>query len=262
MPLTTQAPRVLAAAAITAAFGLSSANLTAQAPTELPFGPGEQLTYTVRVSKLGTVGRGTMTVDGPVTVRDVETYVLRFSLRARFGFLTAEDRTSSWIDPQRMATLRFHKHERHPLSKYDEKVELFPQDGHWERSPSDTGVSPTDAPLDELSFIYFVRTLPLVPDTTYELTRHFESGRNPIQVKVVRRDTLITEAGTFPTVFVELRVKDPRRYRGDGVIGIHLSDDRFRIPVRITSSMPVLGATVLTLASRSHAAEYTADGAR
>ena len=199
-----------------------------------------------------------MSVEGPVAVRDVETYVLRFSLRARFGFLTAEDRTSSWIDPQRMAVLRFHKHERHPLSKHDEKVELFPQDGRWERSPSDTGVSPTDAPLDELSFIYFVRTLPLLPDTTYELTRHFESGRNPIQVRVVRRDTLVTEAGTFPTVFVELRVKDPRRYKGDGVIGIHFSDDNQRLPVRITSSMPVFGATVLTLTAHTRTGDYAA----
>ena len=171
MPLTSHTPRNFAATAtaIATALGLSSSSLAGQSLAELPFGPGEQLTYSVRVSKLGTVGRGTLTVEGPVIVRDVETYVLRFSLRARFGFLTAEDRTSSWIDPQRMAALRFHKHERHPLSKYDEKVELFPQDGRWERSPSDTGVSPTDAPLDELSFIYFVRTLPLVPDTTYEL---------------------------------------------------------------------------------------------
>lgn len=262
MAFNSQNPRVLACTAIAAAaLGLTSSYLSAQALPELPFAPGEQLTYSVRVSKLGTVGRGTMTVEGPEAVRDVDTYVLRFSLRARFGFLTAEDRTSSWIDPQRMAVLRFHKHERHPLSKHDEKVELFPQDGRWERSPSDTGESPTDAPLDELSFIYFVRTLPLVPDTTYELTRHFESGRNPIQVKVVRRDTLVTEAGTFPTVFVELRVKDPRRYKGEGVIGIHFSDDHRRLPVRIASSMPVLGATVLTLTAHRRAGDYAATAA-
>ncbi|HEV8364319.1 MAG TPA: DUF3108 domain-containing protein [Gemmatimonadaceae bacterium] len=255
MSLTSQRPRQITTTTLAAAaLAFSSAALAAQSTVELPFAPGERLTYNVRVGKLGNVGRGTMVVEGPVNVRDVEVYALHFDLRARVGFLTAVDRTCSWIDPQRMATLRFQKHERHPLSKYDEKVELFPQDGRWERSPSDTGVSPTDAPLDELSFIYFVRTLPLVVDTTYELTRHFEIGRNPIQVKVVRRDTLVTQAGTFPTVFVELRVKDPRRYKGEGVIGIHLSDDEHRIPVRITSSMPPFGATVLTLVAHSYAA--------
>ncbi|HJU73182.1 MAG TPA: DUF3108 domain-containing protein [Gemmatimonadaceae bacterium] len=233
---------------------------TLLAGQELPFAPGEQLTYKVRVGKFGTVGKGTMTVEGPVLVRDVQTYVLRFELKARVAFVSAADRTASWIDPQRMASLRFHKHERHPLSKHDERVELYPDDHRWERAPGDTGVSPTGAPLDELSFIYFVRTLPLVPDTTYELTRHFEAGRNPIKVTIVRRDTLVTEAGTFATVFVELRVKDPRRYKGEGVIGIHLSDDRLRLPVRITSAMPVLGSTILTLAAYTQGATVATAG--
>ncbi len=262
MPLSPSVQRLLRYTATIAALALSSATFTSAQPTaQLPFGPGEKLTYSVRVSRFGTVGRGTLSVEGPVTVREVETYVLRFELRARVGFLTAVDRTASWIDPQRMATLRFHKHERHPLSKYDERVELYPQDQRWERAPTDTGTSPTDAPLDELSFMYFVRTLPLVADTTYELTRHFEAGRNPIQVKVVRRESLVTDAGTFATVLVELRVKDPRRYRGEGIIRIHLSDDRYRLPVRIESSMPLFGATVLTLASHSYGADYAAAGA-
>lgn len=261
MSLTSQRPRLIPTTTLAAAvLALWSATLPGQSTVSLPFAPGEQLTYSVRVGKLGKVGRGTMTVEGPTLVRDVEAYALHFDIRARVGFLTAVDRTCSWVDPQRMASLRFQKHERHPLSKYDEKVELFPQEQRWERARGDSGVSPTDEPLDELSFIYYVRTLPLVADTTYELTRHFEIGRNPIQVKVVRRDTLVTEAGTFPTVLVEMRVKDPRRYKGDGVIGIHLSDDRHRMPVRITSSMPLFGSTVLTLVAHSYAAEYAATG--
>jgi hypothetical protein len=63
------------------------------------------------------------------------------------------------------------------------------------------------------------------------------------------RDTVRTNAGTFPTIVVEMRVKDPRRYGGEGVIRLHLSDDAFRYPVRIESAIPVLGATVLTLES-------------
>jgi hypothetical protein len=44
-----------------------------------------------------------------------------------------------------------------------------------------------------------------------------------------------------------MRVKDPRRYRGEGVIRISLSDDDRRLPVRIESRMPMLGRAVLTL---------------
>jgi hypothetical protein len=54
---------------------------------------------------------------------------------------------------------------------------------------------------------------------------------------------------------VEMRVKDPRRYKGEGVLRIHLTDDACRIPVRIESTMPVLGTTVLTLESHTHASD-------
>jgi hypothetical protein len=46
-----------------------------------------------------------------------------------------------------------------------------------------------------------------------------------------------------------MRVKDPRRYKGEGVIRINLSDDDVRIPVRIESAMPVVGTAVMTLES-------------
>jgi hypothetical protein len=58
-----------------------------------------------------------------------------------------------------------------------------------------------------------------------------------------------TPAGRFETIAVEMRVRDSRRYRGEGVIRINLSDDAMRIPVRIESAMPVLGTAVMTLQS-------------
>ena len=48
-----------------------------------------------------------------------------------------------------------------------------------------------------------------------------------------------------------MRVRDPRRYRGEGVIRIHLSDDAGRVPVRIESRMPVVGTAVMLLRART-----------
>lgn len=231
-------------------FGLCVAALssaTAQQRTALPFAPGEQLTYRVQVGRFGAVGDGVMSVEGPIMLRDVATYVLRFDVRARVILLTASDRSESWIDPARLVSLRFHKRERHPFSRFDDRVELFPDIRRWQRNGGEQDTSATDAPLDELSFIYFVRTLPLEPGMQHEFNRHFEPDRNPIRVRVVRRDTVETPAGAFAAVLVELRVKDPRRYGGEGLIRMHLSDDERRLPLRIESSMPVLGATLLTL---------------
>ena len=56
-----------------------------------------------------------------------------------------------------------------------------------------------------------------------------------------------TPAGTFNTREIEMRVRDRRRYRGEGLIRIALSDDRCRRPVRIESAIPGAGTVVMTL---------------
>jgi hypothetical protein len=223
-----------------------------------PFFVGERLVYQVRVPRLGTVGRGAMTVEGPVDVRGQATYLLRSDFRTRIALVKAVNRSESWIDPRRMASLRFHKHERQPLSSQDQSVELFPERKRWEAADGTAGESASDAPLDELSFIYFVRTLPLAPDTTYRFDRYYDAARNPTTVRVVGRETVTTAAGDFRTLVVEMRVRDARRYRGEGVIRIHVTDDGCRIPVRIESVMPIVGTALITLESHTHPATHLA----
>lgn len=218
----------------------------------LPFHVGERLTYRVRGSKLGAGGRASMTVSGPADIRGTPTYVLTSRVEMRVGLVKAVNRTQSWLDPRRLASLRFRKHERSLISRQDEAFELYPESGRWEGKDGTAGALASDAPLDELSFIYFLRTLPLERDSTYRFDRYFDPARNPTTVEVVGRETITTGAGRFPTVVVEMRVKDPARYRGEGVIRINFTDDGCRLPVRIESSAPVVGAAVMTLESYTH----------
>lgn len=221
----------------------------------LAFAPGERLTFTVRVGKVGTIGRGEMTVDGPDEVRGVAAFRLRFGIDTRVGPVRVVNRTESWIDPTRMAALRFHKHEKHPLNSSDQRVELYPDQGRWQDASGAAGDLSCAHPLDELSYIYYLRTLPLPNDTTFLFAHHFDAARNPTVVRVLGRETVTTPAGEFRTVMVEMRVRDARHYKGDGVIRLNLSDDAARLPVRVQSQMSVVGAAVLTLES------YTRGGA-
>jgi hypothetical protein len=218
-------------------------------PVSHPFSVGEKLTYRVSVSRMGTVGSGSMWIEGPIELRGVSTWLLRFDFSAGVGPMKAVDHTSSWLDPVRMAAQRYIKHEKHVLSKREERVEIFPADRRWTGANGESGVSPSSDPLDELSFMYFIRTLPLTADTTYSFNRHFDPARSPTTVRVIRKEIIKTPAGRFATILVEMRVRDSRRYRGEGVIRINLSDDSMRIPVRIESAMPVVGTAVMTLDS-------------
>ena len=191
-----------------------------------------------------------MWIEGPVEVRGVSTYLLRFDSRIHIAFLSAVSRSSSWFDPLRGSSLRFSKHEQNPLA-HSEAVDLFPDKKEWKSAGGQISESPTDTPLDELSFMYFIRTLPMIPGSSYSFDRHFDLARNPVTVNVIRREMIPTPMGELRVILVEMRVRDPRHYQGEGVIRIHLTDDDCRLPARIESTMSVVGTAILSIDSQN-----------
>jgi hypothetical protein len=206
----------------------------------LPFAVGEKLVYQARAPH-GLRGKATMWIEGPAAVRGVETMVLRFDFATKVGFVTISDRTTSWLDPLRMAAMRFDKQEVRFLARHNEHVEMEPASREWTEADGRTGQSPTSQPLDELSFI--------------------DPARNPTVVRSLGKGQVETPLGTFITREVEMRVRDARNYKGEGVIRFSFSDDACRRPVRIQSTIPDAGTVVMTLSSATPAAAAcTAEG--
>jgi hypothetical protein len=219
----------------------------AAAVEALPFRPDETLTYRVSVPILGRIGTGTMAVAGPETVDATLALMLRFDFAGRAGVFRLADTTRSWIEPRRFASLRYEKREDSPLGSRREAVRIMPHSGRWTGAGGRGGELPSDAPLDELSFLFYVRTLPLAEGATYRLVRHFDAARNPVTFRVVKRERIRVPAGDFASIVVEMRVTDPDRYGGEGSIVLHLSDDSRRVPLRIVSSVPGAGRITFTL---------------
>lgn len=226
------------------------------APRSAPFFIGEALDYSVHVSVGGTVGTGQMRVEGPVVERDVVTWRLVFELEAGRGPIRATDRTVSWLDPKRFIALRFEKTERHPLSRSEERVVIQPDSGLFRDADGARHDLGSALPLDELSFMYFLRTLPLDRETVFTIARHFDPDRNPTEVHVKGEELVTTPVGIFRTRLVEMHVRDPKRYRGTGIIRLNIDLADCRVPVRIVSRMPILGATTLTLVGWAHPPRY------
>jgi hypothetical protein len=216
---------------------------------QTPFAPGEQCVYR-GTSRLGRIGTGTMTVAADSVVGS-RMYLLAFDFRGRVGIFGVSDRTRSWFDPRVMSSHRFTKRERSPITSRDEDVRMDVDAGRWRDRTRGGGAMVTDSPLDELSFIYYVRSLRLAPGDSYSLARHYDPTRNPVTVRVIGRGVITVPAGSYHTIEVEMRVRDPIRYRGIGVIQLHLTDDERRIPVRIESAIPRVGRMVLSLESGS-----------
>ena len=246
LPKAVRSP-LLAVAAL--ALGATASGAQSRA---LPFAVGEKLQYNARAPH-GLKGKATMWIEGPESVRGVQTMVLRFDFATRIGFVRISDRTTSWLDPLRMAAMRYDKQELRFMARHAEHVELEPETREWTEADGRAGKSPTTQPLDELSFIYWLRTVSLGPEETLTLERHFDPARNPTTIRSLGRGSVETPMGIFATREVEMRVRDARNYKGEGVIRFSFSDDACRRPVRIESTIPEAGTVVMTLASATPA---------
>jgi hypothetical protein len=188
-----------------------------------------------------------MSVEGPVDVRGISTYLLRSHTKAGMGPFKGWQLMESWLDPLTVRSLRFHEQERRFLRTRSVRTEILPDDRRWINEDGGSGESITNASLDELSFIYFLRTLAPGRDTLYQFNSHFDATRNPVIVRESPGGVVETSSGTFTTTLMEMRVHDPRRYHGEGIIRVFLTDDGCRLPVRIESSVPGMGSFVLTM---------------
>jgi hypothetical protein len=242
-----------AAALLLLAAGALDGIAAQNSPLQHPFTPGERLTYRARIGAVAS-GSGEMRVERVEAVRGRDTYLLRFDFRGGAGPIRMEGRTASWLDPETMTAMRFHKQERSPLGTSSERVELYPAQGIWRAHDGSEGVMATRLPLDELSFLYYIRTLPLTDGARYGTERHFDPERNPVVVRVIGRETVRVPAGEFACVVVEMQVPQGPHVSDGSTIRLHLTDDVWRIPVRIESSVRVLGRVVFSLESSNHRA--------
>lgn len=242
--------RSLRTALILALLGIGGGGMEAQqTDAARPFAPGEILSYKAVSGRFGAFGTGVMRVDGPLDLRGEATLQLSFDFRGRVGIFRVEDRSRSWVSEGGFTSLRYERHEKSPLGNRSEEVNIFPAELRWEGKNGKEGDTPCEHPLDELSFIYFLRTLPLAEGDEYSLTHHFDPGRNPVRLKVLGRERIQVPAGEFATVVVEMRVSDERI----SAMRLYFSDDAARLPVRIESSAPWVGTTRLLLQSVSRA---------
>jgi hypothetical protein len=185
--------------------------------------PGEEIIYTVHSSRFGDIGRATLRVESD-TIYGNSSYRLSFDFSARIALFKVSDHTRSWLDTENLSTLRYTKQENSPIGGRKEDV----------RVPAEAMAG---LPLDELSFIYFIRALDLAPGRTLIVARHFDPQRNPVRIEAlgVRQ--------------FEMLVPDSRQKSGFSRLRFTIGDDSLRIPLRIETSMPVAGAITMTAQS-------------
>lgn len=204
----------------------------------VPFGPGERLVYNVKIGWFNA-GSGQMSIPAVDTLRGRDAYHIHMSIDGGLMGLSVHDKYDSWLDVRTLQSWRFIQDINDPGYSSYRHYEFYPDRMIWDREDNDeSGPLATSLPLDDISFIYFVRSLPLELGETYTFTRYFKKEGNPVTVKVLRRDRRSTDAGDFNTIVVQPIIRTKGLFAQGGKAELHFTDDERRILVYMKSDIP------------------------
>jgi hypothetical protein len=234
---------------------------------------GERLLY--EVTWLGIkAGSSTLEARGVVTLDGHQAYHLVTTAQSApfiSKFFRVEDRSESYLGTSPMQTLRFEKHLREGSYRHSSQTVFDHKKGIATFRYLDFGQVPRNitrleeaerygkyvfqefplepGALDELSVLYYVRTMPLVPGTTTQ-AKVFSSRKSwELEVKVTEREILETVVGRRQTIVVEPLLKFEGIFQQKGRVIVWITDDPERIPVQMKSEVKI-GSFVATLMNR------------
>jgi hypothetical protein len=217
------------------------------APRTTPWAVGERLDYGVKFG-LFNVGRAYMEVLGIDTIRGEPCYHVQFVIHGRTPFYSLNDSLQSWFGVNDLVSRRFSQDTEENGRLRHRRYEIHPDQRIWIRNATDTGRTVAE-PLDEASFFFFARSVPLDIGQTYSFARYFHEDRNPVTLQVLQRQNISVPAGRFRTIAVRPIFKSKGLFGQGGQAIIWFSDDEARIPVRFRSSLPI-GTLDMSLRSR------------
>jgi hypothetical protein len=232
---TAAAQRVLPGASLE---GADLATIAAPAP----FGPGEIATYRVSYGRIGRVGTGSMQVVGIDTVRGNPAYHVQFRLQGGIPGARVNNHFESWMDVGGLYSHRFLQDTHEVSFKRKRERNFFPRDRRWTGHTNDRiedGTLPTELPLDDTSFLYFVRTMQLEVGREYTINRYWNPEGNPVRIRVLRRETVRVPAGTFNTIVVQPLIRTSGLFSEGGEAEVYFSDDDARTLVMLRAKLSI-----------------------
>lgn len=208
---------------------------------------GERLVYDVKFSAV-KVGTGFMEAVGYEPVRGVDALHVRFVVRGGTFFYKVNDVLESWIDTARFVSLRHSQELSEGSRDRQRRFEFYPDRRTFRQDtmPEQPGIAD---PLDEGSFLYFLRRIPLEVGRTYEFNRYFRPDRNPVRIIVLKREKIRVPAGEFNAIVIQPIIKARGLFSEGGKAQIWLSDDSARVMLQMKSSLPI-GSLNLYLKTR------------
>ena len=204
----------------------------------LPYGVGERLEYDVRFGAI-KAGSGSMEVRGIDTVRGRPAYHTVFEVKGGIPFYRVHDVFQSWVDTATLSSLRFIQDQDEGPKERQRRYEIFPEREVYKEFEAGDGDEQQSVanPVDDGSFLYFIRTVPLEVGQTYTFNNYFRPDRNPVVIRVLRREQVKVPAGTFDAIVIQPSIKTRGIFSDRGRAEVWLSDDDRRMMLQMKSKL-------------------------
>ena len=217
-------------------------------PSFVPFGDGEKLVFSVQYGIINA-GEATLEIRNIAEIDGIPCYHIVSDARTNrvfSKFFKVRDRFESFMDTTALVSLYYEKHLREGKYRKNEAVK-FDQTSHL-AIYKDKEVPIPPRTQDVLSSLYYVRTLPLEVGQSFAVSNHTNGKNYPLVVKVLRKERITVEAGSFNCIVVEPILRSAGLFKHKGRLTVWLTDDKYRIPVLMESKV-VVGAISAVLKS-------------
>ena len=205
---------------------------------KVPFGVGERLEYDVKFGAL-RVGNAHMEVVALDNLRGRPAWHTAFWVQGGNFLYRVNDVYESWMDAESLSSLRFVQELEEGGKDTERRFEIYPERAVFVQTTKkpQTEERSVSQPLDDGSFLYFVRTIPLVVGQTYDFNRYFRPDRNPVRIRVLRKERIRVPAGSFDAIVIQPVIKTKGIFSENGHAEIWLSDDDRHIMLQLKSKL-------------------------
>ena len=202
----------------------------------VPFPVGERLSYSAKYG-IFSVGSASMEVVGIDTVHRVETVHIRFRITGGALWYHLDQTIESWVGRYDFRSRRFQSIQDERDQHREHRYDIYPDSGFYREEGRDTTFATVLEPLDDASFLYWIRTVPLEVGKRYEYARYFRPDRNPVILEVLGRERVSVAGKKWRALVVRPRIPQARGiFAEKSETRIWLSDDAQRLVLAIQSN--------------------------
>ncbi len=213
----------------------------------VPFAVGERLDFSVHWS-VANIGTAYMYLTGLEEINGHTCYLVKAGAKSNKTidlFYPVRDRFYSYIDRRGLFSRKFVKYQKE--GKHERYRELlYDQEAHKVHDLANGEIKDcVPEAQDELSIFYYFRTLELEIGEGILLEGFVDKQGNPLKVAVHRREWVDVPAGRFYCIVVEPFIRSGGLIKHKGSLHIWLTDDRYKIPVKMSSELDFGNIVVL-----------------